>query len=58
MSFANIAEQIVTSEDRAELYDHLAEITPSLDRAINYKATAENIRENERVLAIRRRRMT
>jgi len=57
MSYANIAGQNVTAEDRAEIYDQLAKITPSLDRAIKYKETAEQIRENDRVAARRRRRM-
>lgn len=46
MSYALYAQQGFKRDEQAELYDHLAEITPSLDKALEYKNTAENIRLN------------
>lgn len=42
-------------EDQAEIYEQLAQITPSLDRALNYQQTARNIRLNHNVGGIRQK---
>lgn len=53
MSYGNFADQNLTAEDRAEIYDQLAAITPDLERALNYESTARQIRLNYNIDGIR-----
>lgn len=42
-----------TPQDQAEIYDQLAKITPSLERAIKYNQRARDIRLNHNIDRIR-----